>query len=116
MKVLTLFGTRPEIIRLSRLIGLLDRFCTHLLVHTGQNYDASLSDIFFRELDVRPPDHYLGIQTESFADQVGQILARTGEILAREQPDRLLILGDTNSGLAAIVAARKPSRTSVRMC
>jgi len=106
MKVLTLFGTRPEIIRLSRVIGLLDRFCTHVLVHTGQNYDPSLSDVFFKELGVREPDYYLGIQAESFADEAGQILARTGEILAREGPDRLLILGDTNSGLAAIVAAR----------
>ena len=106
MKVLTLFGTRPEIIRLCRVISLLDRFCTHLLVHTGQNYDPRLSDVFFRELDVRQPDYHLGIQAAGFADQVGQILARTGEILVREQPDRLLILGDTNSGLAAIVSAR----------
>lgn len=106
MKVMTLFGTRPEIIRLSQVIKHLDRFCGQVLVHTGQNYDPNLSDIFFQELGVRQPDIHLGIQTTVFADQAGQILARAGEVLEREKPDRLLILGDTNSGLAAIVAAR----------
>ena len=106
MKVMTLFGTRPEIIRLSQVIKHLDRFCEQVLVHTGQNYDPNLSDIFFQELDLRPPDIHLGVQATSFADQVGQILARSGEVLAQVKPDRLLILGDTNSGLAAIVAAR----------
>ncbi len=106
MKVMTIFGTRPEIIRLSQVIKQLDHFCDHILVHTGQNYDTSLSDIFFDELDLRQPDVHLGIQASSFADQCGQILARTGELLKQMQPDRLLILGDTNSGLAAIVAAR----------
>ncbi len=106
MKIVTLFGTRPEIIRLSQVIQHLDRFCQQVLVHTGQNYDPNLSDVFFRELDLRPPDIHLGIQATGFADQVGQILARVGEVLAQEKPDRLLILGDTNSGLGAIVAAR----------
>jgi UDP-N-acetylglucosamine 2-epimerase (non-hydrolysing) len=106
MKVVTLFGTRPEIIRLSQVIQHLDRFCQQVLLHTGQNYDPNLSDVFFRELGLRSPDIYLGIQATGFADQVGQILARVGEVLAREKPDRLLILGDTNSGLGAIVAAR----------
>lgn len=106
MKVMTLFGTRPEIIRLSRIINQLDRFCDQVLVHTGQNYDAALSDVFFRELDVRAPDIQLGIRETNFAEQAGQILARVGDVLARTQPERLLILGDTNSGLAAIVAAR----------
>jgi UDP-N-acetylglucosamine 2-epimerase (non-hydrolysing) len=106
MKVMTLFGTRPEIIRLSQAIKHLDRFCEQVLVHTGQNYDPSLSDIFFQELDVRRPDIHLGIQAPGFADQAGQILARAGEVLDQEKPDRLLILGDTNSGLSAIVAAR----------
>ncbi|HEY3229488.1 MAG TPA: UDP-N-acetylglucosamine 2-epimerase (non-hydrolyzing), partial [Roseiflexaceae bacterium] len=106
MKVMTLFGTRPEIIRLSQVIKLLDRYCDQTLVHTGQNYDPNLSDIFFSELDLRQPDIHLGIQASVFAEQAGQILARAGEALARIQPDRLLILGDTNSGLAAIVAAR----------
>jgi UDP-N-acetylglucosamine 2-epimerase (non-hydrolysing) len=106
MKVMTLFGTRPEIIRLSQVIKQLDQFCEQVLVHTGQNYDPNLSDIFFQELDLRQPDIHLGIRATGFADQAGQIVARVGEVLAREKPDRLLILGDTNSGLAAIVAAR----------
>lgn len=106
MKVLTLFGTRPEIIRLSQVIKQLDRFCEQILVYTGQNYDPNLSDVFFRELEVRQPDIHLGIQAASFAEQAGQIIAKTGEVLAQHQPDRLLILGDTNSGLGAIVAAR----------
>jgi len=106
MKVMTLFGTRPEIIRLSRVIKQLDRFCDQVLVHTGQNYDPTLSDIFFQELDLRPPDTYLGVQASSFADQAGQILSRAAEVMERTKPDRLLILGDTNSGLAAVVAAR----------
>jgi UDP-N-acetylglucosamine 2-epimerase (non-hydrolysing) len=106
MKVMTLFGTRPEIIRLSQVIKHLDRFCKQVLVHTGQNYDPNLSDVFFQELELRPPDIHLGIQATGFADQAGQILARAGEVLAQVRPDRLLILGDTNSGLAAIVAAR----------
>jgi UDP-N-acetylglucosamine 2-epimerase (non-hydrolysing) len=106
MKVLTLFGTRPEIIRLSQIIKHLDRFCDQTLVHTGQNYDSNLSDIFFNELALRPADIYLGVQSSSFFDQIGQIIARAGEVLEKVRPDRLLILGDTNSGLAAIVAAR----------
>jgi len=106
MKIVTLFGTRPEIIRLSVIIKHLDRFCEQVLVHTGQNYDPNLSDIFFQELDLRQPDLYLGVQASDFASQVGQIIARSGEALDQVQPDRLLILGDTNSGLAAIVAAR----------
>jgi len=106
MKVMTLFGTRPEIIRLSQVIKQLDRFCEQILVHTGQNYDPTLSDIFFEELALRPPDKYLGVQAAGFADQAGQILARAGEVMDEIRPDRLLILGDTNSGLAAIIAAR----------
>lgn len=106
MKVMTIFGTRPEIIRLSRVIADLDRFCDHILVYTGQNYDPSLSDIFFEELEVRKPDIHMGIQSTGFADQAGQIIARSGEVLNDLKPDKLLILGDTNSGLSAIVAAR----------
>ena len=106
MKVATLFGTRPEIIRLSEVIKQLDRFCDQTLIHTGQNYDPNLSQVFFDELQLRRPDVHLGVQADSFAEQVGQILARAGEVLARLRPDRLLILGDTNSALAAIIAAR----------
>jgi len=107
MKVVTLFGTRPEIIRLSAVIRTLDRFCTQVLVHTGQNYDPQLSDVFFRELGVRAPDVHLGIgATGGFAAQAAAIFERSGVVLEREKPDRVLILGDTTSGLAAIVAAR----------
>jgi UDP-N-acetylglucosamine 2-epimerase (non-hydrolysing) len=106
MKVMTLLGTRPEIIRLSQVIKHLDCLCEQVLVHTGQNFDPSLSDVFFDELDLRQPDIDLGIQEASFSAQLAAIIAGTGEVLAREKPDRVLILGDTNSGLASIVAAR----------
>jgi UDP-N-acetylglucosamine 2-epimerase (non-hydrolysing) len=106
MKVLTLVGTRPEIIRLSRVIEGLDRFCEHRLVHTGQNYDPALSDVFFKELGVRQPDLHLGIRADSASAQIGRLLEKCGEVFAAERPDRILILGDTNSGLAAIIAAR----------
>jgi UDP-N-acetylglucosamine 2-epimerase (non-hydrolysing) len=107
VKLMTLFGTRPEIIRLSRIIQVLDRSCEQILVHTGQNYDENLSDVFFRDLSLRQPDLHLGVQETDFAGQVGQILARSGDAMEKKQPDRIIILGDTNSGLAALVAARK---------
>lgn len=107
MKLMTIFGTRPEIIRLSVIIKHLDRFCKQVLVHTGQNYDESLSDVFFRELGLRQPDIYLGVQATNFAEQVAQIIARIGEIIGTNKPDRVMILGDTNSGLSAIVASRR---------
>jgi len=106
MKVMTIFGTRPEIIRLSRVIPRLDESCEHVIVHTGQNHDPNLSDVFFEELKVRKADLHLGVAGNNFAEQAAQILVRTGEALSKVKPDRLLILGDTNSGLAAIVAAR----------
>ena len=107
MKLMTFLGTRPEIIRLSVIIKVLDRFCKHVLVYTGQNYDENLSQVFFRELGVRQPDIDLGVQTSDFAEQVGQIITRAGEAMQKVKPDRVMILGDTNSGLAAIVAARR---------
>ncbi|MFM9107037.1 MAG: non-hydrolyzing UDP-N-acetylglucosamine 2-epimerase [Chloroflexota bacterium] len=106
LRVVTILGTRPEIIRLSRLIPALDAACGHLLVHTGQNHDERLSDLFFRELGVRPPDIALGIRADSFGQQVAAIIAESERVLAETRPDRVLILGDTNSGLAALVAAR----------
>jgi UDP-N-acetylglucosamine 2-epimerase (non-hydrolysing) len=106
MKVLTILGTRPEIIRLSRIIPQLDRMCQHVLVHTGQNFEASLSDVFFHELGVRQADHVLGVRGETFGQQIGQILIESERVMLTERPDRLLILGDTNSGLSAIVAKR----------
>jgi UDP-N-acetylglucosamine 2-epimerase (non-hydrolysing) len=106
VKVLTVLGTRPEIIRLSPLIELLDGLCDHVLVHTGQNSDPTLSDVFFEQLGVRSPDTYLGITGGSFADRVGAIISRMGEVLEEQRPDRLLVLGDTDSGLSAFVAKR----------
>ena len=106
MKVMTVLGTRPEIIRLSRVIPRLDAVCEHVLVHTGQNFDPSLSDVFFRDLGVRAPDRSLGVKADSFGEQAGQILAGVERAIRDERPDRLLILGDTNSGLAAVVAKR----------
>ncbi|PYQ16774.1 MAG: UDP-N-acetylglucosamine 2-epimerase (non-hydrolyzing) [Acidobacteria bacterium] len=105
MKVLTLLGTRPELIRLSVIIGKLDGRCRHVLVHTGQNYDPGLSDVFFRDLGLRPPDHHLGARG-SFGEQIGRILPEAERVLRAERPDRFLVLGDTNSGLAAIMAKR----------
>jgi UDP-N-acetylglucosamine 2-epimerase (non-hydrolysing) len=107
MKILTFFGTRPEIIRLSLIMKLLDQHCEHTTVHTGQNYHESLSDVFLRELEVRTPDHHFGIRANSFGEQIGQILTKADEVLERTQPDKVLILGDTNSALTAIVAARR---------
>jgi UDP-N-acetylglucosamine 2-epimerase (non-hydrolysing) len=106
MKVMTVLGTRPEIIRLSRLIPKLDAVSDHVLVHTGQNYDPTLNDIFFDDLGVRKPDISLGVRAESFGEQAGQILGGVERAIRDEKPDRLLILGDTNSGLAAVVAKR----------
>ena len=106
MKIMTVLGTRPEIIRLSRIIPKLDSLCEHVLVHTGQNFDPNLSEIFFEELGIRSPDHFLGVQGRSFGDQIGQIIHASEGIIQSEQPDRLLILGDTNSSLSAIVAKR----------
>ncbi len=107
MKVMTIFGTRPEIIRLSPVLKILDQYCEHTTVHTGQNYHESLSDIFIKELEVRPPDAHFGIKSKNFGEQIGQILAKTDEVLERYKPDKILILGDTNSALSAIVAARR---------
>src|ERR1017187_5529676 len=106
MKIMTILGTRPEIIRLSGVIRLLDRNADHILAHTGQNYDGRLSQIFFDELGVRDPDVFMGVRADGFAGQIGQILERSEALLLRHRPDRLLILGDTNSGIAALVARR----------
>lgn len=106
MKVLTVLGTRPEIIRLSRVIPLLDKFCEHVVVHTGQNYDPTLNDIFFAGLNLRLPDYVLECKSASLMGQIGTILAECEKVMIKEKPDRLLILGDTNSALASVVAKR----------
>jgi UDP-N-acetylglucosamine 2-epimerase (non-hydrolysing) len=103
---MTILGTRPEIIRLSLVIRLLDENLEHTLVDTGQNYDDRLSALFFRELGVRQPDVSLGARGATFGEQIGQILTRIESVLRERKPDRVLILGDTNSGLSAIVAQR----------
>src|SRR5438132_13554461 len=103
---MTVLGTRPEIIRLSRVIPLLDEASDHVLVHTGQNFHPGLSDVFLSELEVRDPDYYLGIRGGTFGEQIGLILARIEPLLHEVRPERLLILGDTNSGLVSIVARR----------
>ena len=105
MKVMTILGTRPEIIRLCRIIEKLDGLCEQVLVHTGQNYDANLNDIFFQQLGVRAPNHYLGARG-SFGEQIGRILTESERVMLLEKPDKFLVLGDTNSSLAAIMAKR----------
>ncbi len=104
---MTIFGTRPEIIRLSLVMKILDQHAEHIMVHTGQNWHKNLSDIFIEELQVRTPDVHFGIAAKNFGEQIGQILAKTDEVLGFYKPDKVLILGDTNSALSAIIAARR---------
>ncbi|KEF34223.1 UDP-N-acetylglucosamine 2-epimerase [Deinococcus sp. RL] len=104
---MTVVGTRPEIIRLSRVMARLDEHTEHVIVHTGQNYDYELNEIFFSDLGVRRPDHFLNAATGSAAETIGHILIKVDAVLAQEQPDALLILGDTNSCLSAIPAKRR---------
>jgi UDP-N-acetylglucosamine 2-epimerase (non-hydrolysing) len=107
MRIMTILGTRPEIIRLSRVIHLLDRFCQHTLVHTGQNYDYELNQIFFDELEIRKPDEFLAAAGNTAAETIGLVIARSDEVMAKVEPDAILMLGDTNSCLAAISAKRR---------
>lgn len=107
MKVLTILGTRPEIIRLSLIIKKLDEYAeSHILVHTGQNFTSSLSEIFFEQLEIRPPDYILLNEQKSLGEQLSAIFKRLEIILLKEKPDKVLVLGDTNSGLSAILAER----------
>jgi UDP-N-acetyl-L-fucosamine synthase len=105
-KVMTIVGTRPEIIRLSAVIQACDRYFHHVLVHTGQNWDRNLNDIFFEELELRRPDYVLNVVGNHLGETIGNIIAKSYEILLKEQPEALLILGDTNSALSAIAAKR----------
>lgn len=107
MKIMTIFGTRPEIIRLSLIMRMLDQYSENITVHTGQNYDESLSDIFLKDLEVRQPNEHFGIRSKNFGEQIGQILQKTDEVLVKHKPEKVVILGDTNSALSAIVAARR---------
>ncbi|WP_027714514.1 non-hydrolyzing UDP-N-acetylglucosamine 2-epimerase [Desulfuromonas sp. TF] len=107
MKVMTIVGTRPEIIKLSRVISELDRHVTHILVHSGQNYDYELIDIFFNEMGIRKPDYFLEAVGANVAHTIGNVIAKADEVIEIEKPDALLLLGDTNSCLAAIAAKRR---------
>ncbi len=106
MKVATILGTRPEIIRLSRVIAALDRHMDQVLIHTGQNYDYELNQIFFEDLEIRKPDYFLEAAGKSAAETIGNVIAKSDEVLRKVQPDAVLLLGDTNSCLAAIAAKR----------
>jgi len=107
LKLITVVGTRPEIIRLSCVIPLLDKYTNHILVHTGQNYDYELNQIFFEDLELRQPDYYLNVNTSSLGYVLGETLIKIEEILDKEKPDAMLILGDTNASISAIMAKRK---------
>ena len=106
LKLMTILGTRPEIIRLSETIKCADRYFDHILVHTGQNYDYELNQVFFEDLGLRAPDHYLDCAGKNLGASMGNIIARSYEVLQVERPDALLVLGDTNSALSAISAKR----------
>jgi UDP-N-acetylglucosamine 2-epimerase (non-hydrolysing) len=107
MKLMTIVGTRPEIIKLSRVIDELDKHMDHILVHTGQNYDYELNEIFFQQLAIRKPDYFLDAAGENAAHTIGYVIARTDDLLAKVCPDAFLLLGDTNSCLSAIAAKRR---------
>jgi UDP-N-acetyl-L-fucosamine synthase len=107
LKVVTVFGTRPEIIRLSRVMAKLDQYCDHITMHTGQNYDYELNEIFFQDLDVRKPDHFLSAAGSSGMETIGKVIIAVDATLAEVKPDALLVLGDTNSCLGVIAAKRR---------
>lgn len=107
LKVVTVVGTRPEIIRLSRVMAKLDEYCEHVLVHTGQNYDYELNEIFFQDLGIRKPDHFLNAAGASGAETIGNVIIAVDRVLAEVQPEALLVLGDTNSCMAVIPAKRR---------
>lgn len=107
LKVVTVVGTRPEIIRLSRVMAKLDEYCDHVLVHTGQNYDYELNEIFFQDLGIRKPDHFLNAAGVSGAETIGNVIIAVDRVLSVEQPDAFLVLGDTNSCMAVLSAKRR---------
>jgi len=107
LKVVTVVGTRPEIIRLSRVMAALDQYCDHVLVHTGQNYDYELNEIFFKDLEIRKPDLFLNAAGSSGAETIGNVIISVDKVLAQVQPEALLVLGDTNSCMAVLPAKRR---------
>ena len=106
LKVMTILGTRPEIIRLSRVMDRLDRYTDHVIVHTGQNWDYELNEVFFEDLGVRKPDYFLGVGGGSLGETLGGILTETEKVLELEKPEAVVILGDTNSAISAIMVRR----------
>ncbi|CAM2823084.1 non-hydrolyzing UDP-N-acetylglucosamine 2-epimerase [Vibrio neptunius] len=107
MKVMSVVGTRPEIIRLSRVLAKLDEHCEHILVHTGQNYDFELNEVFFNDLGVRKPDYFLNAAGKNAAETIGQVIIKVDEVLEKVQPEAMLVLGDTNSCISALPAKRR---------
>lgn len=106
LKVMIIVGTRPEIIKLSEIIKKCDKYFNHILVHTGQNYDDALNDIFFEELELRAPDYYLGVVGDNLGQTMGNVIAKSYELMVEQKPDAILVLGDTNSCLSVISAKR----------
>ena len=107
MKVMTVVGTRPEIIRLARVMAALDKHCEHILVHTGQNYDYELNEIFFNDLGIRKPDYFLNAAGATGAETIGKVIIGVDQVLADVKPEAMLVLGDTNSCMAVIPAKRR---------
>lgn len=107
MKILTIVGTRPEIIKLALTLQELDKYTEHILVHTGQNYDYELNQVFFEELGIRKPDYFLEAVGDNVAQTIGNIIAKSDEVLEKEKPDAVLLYGDTNSCLSVISAKRR---------
>lgn len=107
LKIVSVVGTRPEIIRLSRVLAKLDLYCDHIIVHTGQNYDYELNEVFFNDLGVRKPDYFLNAAGKSAAETIGQVIIKVDEVLASVQPEAMLVLGDTNSCISALPAKRR---------
>ena len=106
-KIMTILGTRPEIIKMCRVIAELDEHVDHILVHSGQNYDYELNEVFFNDLGVRKPDYFLDVASERTADMLGQIISASDKVMEKEKPDAILIYGDTNTGLSVIAAKRR---------
>ena len=107
MKVMTIIGTRPEVIKMSRVIAELEKHVNHVLVHTGQNYDYELNEIFFENLQVKKPKYFLDVAGQSVAYTIGNIISKSDDVLDKEKPDAVLLYGDTNTTLAASLAAVK---------
>ncbi len=113
LKVLTLVGTRPELIKMSRVIVAMDRHFNHILVHSGQNFDYELNQVFFDDLEIRKPDYFLNVASDTVAKTIANVLVNIDEVLEKEKPDAMLIYGDTNTCLAVISAKRKKIPVSI---